>query len=157
MGEVGANSAESPHVEFKMNGGVNGNCDDERMDVDTQNGSDAASVAAKKETANECAGNAVIAKATDIDIDEPILHSTETDQSEAQQHTDDLVAPTPIATPIPTQTPLLADGDNQKEGDQTIDEDVNGNADVETPNERTDEIQSNENGTMAEPTSRADN
>lgn len=146
MGEVGANSAESPHVEFKMNGGVNGNCDDERMDVDTQNGSDAASVAAKKETANECAGNAVIAKATDIDIDEPILNSTEADQSEVQPRTDDLVVPTP------TPTPPHVDGDIQKESDQTVDEELNGNADASTLNKRTDEIQSTENGTTTETT-----
>lgn len=36
MGEVGANTADSPHVELKMNGGINGNCNDEPMDVDAQ-------------------------------------------------------------------------------------------------------------------------
>ncbi|XP_055325170.1 uncharacterized protein LOC129579280 isoform X2 [Sitodiplosis mosellana] len=36
MGEVGTNSADSPHADLKMNGGINGNCDDEAMDVDAQ-------------------------------------------------------------------------------------------------------------------------
>lgn len=38
MGEVGTNSADSPHADLKMNGGINGNCDDEleAMDVDAR-------------------------------------------------------------------------------------------------------------------------
>lgn len=38
MGEVGTNSPDSPHVDLKMNGGINGNCEDdaEAMDVDAQ-------------------------------------------------------------------------------------------------------------------------
>lgn len=36
MGEVGTNSSESPNADLKMNGGINGNCDDdvEAMEVD---------------------------------------------------------------------------------------------------------------------------
>lgn len=39
MGEVGTNSADNPHVDLKMNGGINGSCDDERntMEIDTSN------------------------------------------------------------------------------------------------------------------------
>lgn len=39
MGEVGTNSADNPHADLKMNGGINGNCDDEleAMDVDAPN------------------------------------------------------------------------------------------------------------------------
>lgn len=36
MGEVGTNSADSPNAELKMNGGINGNCDDEAMEVEEQ-------------------------------------------------------------------------------------------------------------------------
>lgn len=38
MGEVGTNSPDSPHVDLKMNGGINGNCEDdaEAMDIDAQ-------------------------------------------------------------------------------------------------------------------------
>lgn len=35
MGEVGTNSSDNPNVELKMNG-MNGNCEDEPMDVDSQ-------------------------------------------------------------------------------------------------------------------------
>lgn len=39
MGEVGTNSADNPHVDWKMNGGINGSCDDElnAMEIDTSN------------------------------------------------------------------------------------------------------------------------
>lgn len=39
MGEVGTNSADNPHADLKMNGGINGNRDDEleAMDIDTSN------------------------------------------------------------------------------------------------------------------------
>ncbi|XP_031631580.1 MOG interacting and ectopic P-granules protein 1 isoform X2 [Contarinia nasturtii] len=36
MGEVGTNSADSPNADLKMNGGINGNCDDEAMEVEAQ-------------------------------------------------------------------------------------------------------------------------
>lgn len=38
MGEVGTNSSDNPHADLKMNGGINGNCEDdaEAMDVDAQ-------------------------------------------------------------------------------------------------------------------------
>lgn len=39
MGEVGTNSADNPHADLKMNGGINGSCDDEinAMEIDTSN------------------------------------------------------------------------------------------------------------------------
>lgn len=39
MGEVGTNSSDNSHADLKMNGGINGNCEDdtEAMDVDAQN------------------------------------------------------------------------------------------------------------------------
>lgn len=41
MGEVGANSTDSPSAETKMNGGLNGKCDDEPMEVDSHDDSHA--------------------------------------------------------------------------------------------------------------------
>lgn len=52
MGEVGTNSADSPHADLKMNGGINGNCDDEAMDVDAQNTSNQ-SIAKDVETTDQ--------------------------------------------------------------------------------------------------------
>lgn len=39
MGEVGTNSADNSHADLKMNGGINGSCDDElnAMEIDTSN------------------------------------------------------------------------------------------------------------------------
>lgn len=39
MGEVGTNSVDNPHADLKMNGGINGSCDDElnAMEIDTSN------------------------------------------------------------------------------------------------------------------------
>lgn len=39
MGEVGTNTADNPHADLKMNGGINGSCDDElnAMEIDTSN------------------------------------------------------------------------------------------------------------------------
>lgn len=49
MGEVGANSADDPHVNLKMNGGINGNCEDEPMNVaDVQNSSQYSSDSLRK-------------------------------------------------------------------------------------------------------------
>lgn len=49
MEEVSANSADDPHVNLKMNGGINGNCEDEPMDVaDAQNSSQNASESVRK-------------------------------------------------------------------------------------------------------------
>lgn len=49
MGEVGTNSADNPHADLKMNGGINGNCDDdlEAMDVDAEEDTPNQAVAAK--------------------------------------------------------------------------------------------------------------
>lgn len=52
MGEVGANTADSPHVELKMNGGINGNCEDEPMDVDAQDESQILDDAVSKKSDN---------------------------------------------------------------------------------------------------------
>lgn len=48
MGEVGTNSSENPTAELKMNGGLNGNCDDEPMEVDSQDNSQASCEASTK-------------------------------------------------------------------------------------------------------------
>lgn len=50
MGEVGTNSSDNPHVGLKMNGGINGNCEDEPMDVDSQDDSQASSEISTKKS-----------------------------------------------------------------------------------------------------------
>lgn len=61
MGEVGTNSGDSPHVDLKMNGSMNGSCEeDEPMDVDEahENSSSAPSDVAATKTAIEADGKA---------------------------------------------------------------------------------------------------
>lgn len=64
MGEVGTNSADDPHVDLKMNGGINGSCDDETMEIDTLNTSN--------ETIAKNADSSVVQTTTDsneMDLD----------------------------------------------------------------------------------------
>lgn len=74
MGEVGTNSGDGPHVDLKMNGNMNGSCEeDEPMEVDTsqENSSSASSdVTAKKNSIeSNVNGKAKDAKATNADPD----------------------------------------------------------------------------------------
>lgn len=54
MGEVGAYTVDDPHVNLKMNGGINGTCEDEPMDVvDAQNSSQNSNESVTKIVDNE--------------------------------------------------------------------------------------------------------
>lgn len=147
MGEVGANSAESPHVEFKMNGGVNGSCDDEQMDIDSQNGTDLAAIAVPTKDTIAQNVSADLKDRIDIDEDVAVLSNTSTDieQGSIQKGVND------IETPVS----LDKDGGNNDDGsagsnkdsNQTDEDDING-----TTNQSdgcTGVKKSSENGTIA--------
>lgn len=124
MGEVGANSSGSPHVEFKMNGGVNGSCDDERMDIDASNSSDVPTVAPTKDDA--------IGKSTHMDIrDNETIANANSMDIEMQQSVNDI------------DTSICIDGDNNKTGG----DDTKTNANASSPNECSAGTKSSENGT----------
>lgn len=66
MGEVGTNSTDSPTVETKMNGGLNGNCEDEPMEVDSHDESEGSIVeTSSKVDADSTITDKVIAETED--------------------------------------------------------------------------------------------
>lgn len=93
MGEVGTNSADNPHADLKMNGGINGNCDDEieAMDVDAPNTSNEPKIVTKNADSSDAPTSTTTTadenamkqdnsgKSDDVKITSSELNASETD------------------------------------------------------------------------------
>lgn len=129
-----------------MNGGVNGTCDDERMDVDSQNGTDIAAIAlSTKDTTQTAAADSK--GRLDIDEDVAVLSNASTDIEPGSIPKAD--------NDVEMAVCLVRDGDNndggrddsKKDSNQSGEDETNGTADP--LEECVDAKKSSENGTIA--------
>lgn len=157
MGEVGASSAESPHVDLKMNGGINGSCEDEQMDVDAQNDSEISKDTLTIKNTDEIETEKVekIARQKDSNIENDMEIDSDTSitnknganciENDQQKKSNDCDSKLSLenselhTSNESDSSKMIEDSDAVKIIDDT----------VENLNERTDSKQSTENGTSA--------